>query len=344
MTRLIPLTIAFLLGVLAGMADAQPPRLAGPFGVKPTAAQVELGRSLFFDRRLSADLTVSCASCHDPKLGWGDGRSLAVGIGGQTGPLHTPTIINAAYSAHMFWDGRTVGTPTQSLLPLSNPIEMGNQTEADVLAKLRLIPGYVKLFSDSFPIDPVSQSAITGPNLAFALAAFETGVTSFDAPIDRFLAGDKKALSPEAQVGYRIFEQAKCSQCHTPPLWTDNLFHNNGSEHAGKVRVTESGRFGAVPANLRTGDMVRAFKTASLRELARTAPYMHHGFFDSLERVVQHYNLGGMKHDGTRDRYTDPRIKPLGLTASQQKYLVMFLKEMGRGSNYPMIEAPRSLP
>jgi cytochrome c peroxidase len=338
----------WLLGVLGvlcgGVFAAEPPKQPNPLGITPSAKQVELGRDLFHDPRLSEDGTVSCSSCHDPRFGWADGRKLAIGIRGQAGPFHTPSIINAGYSAFMFWDGRTIGTPTQSLLPLSNPIEMGNQTEEQVLIKLRLIPGYVKKFTEAFEIDPIALSAITGRNLAIAFAAFESGITSFDAPIDRFLDGDTRALSPEAQIGYRIALAARCTECHTPPLWTDNLFHNNGSEWAGKVRPTEQGRYAVVPRGLRTGDMLRAFKTASWRELARTAPYMHHGFFESLDRVVLHYDLGGMKHDGTRDRYQDPRIRPLGLTASQRKYLVIFLAEMGRGSNYPMTLAPRRLP
>lgn len=343
--RFIPLLIGFLLG-LASSVNAQAPQQPGPFGVKPSAKAVELGRALFFDKRLSVDGTVSCASCHDPRKGWGDGRSLAVGIGSQVGPRHTPTIINATYSPHMFWDGRTVGSETQALLPLSNPIEMGDQRLSDVLLKLRLIPGYVKRFADTFDIDPREQSAITAETMAFALSAFETGIVSVNLPVDRYLAGDKSALSADAQVGLRIFDAANCKTCHKPPHWTDHGFHNNGFEFSGVIRSdrrADLGRFTEVPPRLRTNSMRSAFKTPTLAHVAETAPYGHHGMMESLERVVRHYNGGGADYRGLIDRNQDPRIKPLGLTETQEKYLVRFLRE-GFSGKYPMIEAPSQLP
>jgi len=332
---------------IASTASAQVPPQPAPFGVKPSASHIELGRKLFFDPRLSQNGSVSCSTCHDPRKGWADGRALAVGIDGRVGNRHTPTIINSGYTPLVFWDGRTVATTTQSLLPLANPNEMANQVnpqnDADVVERLKLIPGYVRLFTESFNIDTASRSAITGANLAYALAAFESSVTSFDAPIDRFEKGDKKALSPDAQVGYRIFEKANCKACHKPPLWTDNLFHNNGFEHAGLIQPRgqfDVGRFNEVPRNLRTNAMIRAFKTPTLRDHEKTAPYGHHGAMESTERVVLHYSTGGMKFDGTRDRFMDPRIKPLDLTDTQRKYLATLLKEGFSGSRYPMIEAP----
>lgn len=332
-----------ILCFAAGVLLAQAPRMAPPLGIEPTATQVELGRALFFDARLSADGTVSCSSCHDPRQGWSDGERVAIGIRGQAGTRNSPTIINASYSPTMFWDARVTGTPAQSILPLVNPIEMGNASQQQVVARLRLIPGYVSRFADAYGVDPVAGNPVTSINLARALSAFETSVLSFDAPIDRYLAGDSKAMTADAKVGYGLFLKAGCTSCHPAPLYTDHATHNNGMEFAGKFRVTDQGRFGVIDRRGATGLDVRAFKTPTLREIHRTAPYNHAGNFATLERVVQHYNAGGANFRGVRDRYTDPRVRPLGLTAEQRYYLELFLVEGFASPSYPMITEP-SLP
>lgn len=340
------LITAAVLGWALFAGAQEIPQQRGPLGIQPTAERIELGRKLFFDPRLSQDGTIACATCHDPARGWSDGRPVAVGIRNQAGTRNSPTVINATYNDLVFWDGRTIGATTQALLPLVNPIEMGVQTEQQVLQRLRLIPGYIALFAGAFPpssYDPITRSPITGANLGLAISSFESTVVSFNAPIDRYLAGDDKALSADAQVGYRIFQAAQCSRCHVPPLWTDNQFHNNGSEFAGKVAITDQGRFGVVPANRRTADTVRAFKTPTLREVRRTAPYMHAGQFSDLKRVAIHYNSGGANFQGRVDRSIDPRIKPLGFNDTHLGYLVTFLEEGFSSPEYPLIEAP-SLP
>lgn len=333
------IAIAVLL-ITAVAVQAQTPQQSGPLGVAPSAQEIELGRKLFFDPRLSEDGTVSCSTCHDPRQGWSDGLPVAVGIRGQAGTRNSPTVINASYSPLMFWDGRAIDTTSQALLPLANPIEMGRQTDQDVVRRLRLIPGYLVLFAEVYGIDPIQGSPVTGVNLGRAIAAFESTVVSFDAPIDRYLEGDKDALTPDAKVGLNIFKAAKCAQCHSYPLMTDNLFHNNGMEFAGKLRITDQGRAGVLPRGSVRANHVRAFKTPTLREIARTAPYNHAGNFATLERVIAHYNAGGGNYQGLKDRFTDPRIRPLGLTAEQQKYLVVFLREAFASSSYPLIEEP----
>lgn len=339
--RLVSIGI-FIVAIVIGschLARGQSVIQAGPQGIPPTAGEIELGRKLFFDPRLSANNTISCSSCHHPDRGWADGLELAVGINGQVGNRHSPTIINATYVPLVFWDGRTIGTVTQSLLPLSNPIEMGRQSEADVLRKLRLIPGYVRLFAENYPIDPQSVSAITGPNLARAIAAFESTVVSFNAPIDRRLAGDPTALTADQEIGFRLFQQANCMSCHIPPLFTDNIFHNNGMEFAGKVRATDLGRASILPQSQRTPDTIRAFKTPTLREIQRTAPYNHAGNFPDLDRVIIHYSSGGQRYDGYVDRNMDSRIVRQDWTAEQRRYVKLFLSTAFRG-NYPMIKEP----
>jgi len=315
------------------------PVYAGPFGIPATPAEIALGHKLFFDPRLSRDNTVSCASCHDPRKGWADGRELAVGINGLVGTRNSPTVINAVYSPLVFWDGRTVGAETQALLPLANPIEMGRQTEADVIRKLRLIPGYVSLFAEAYGIDVRSGSSITGPRLARAITAFEGTVVSFDAPIDRRLDGDASALTPDEEVGFQLFQSANCMSCHVPPLFTDNLFHNNGMEFSGKYRISDQGR-SAVQGVADTALTIRAFKTPTLREIGRTAPYNHAGNFATLDRVVIHYALGGQRYDGFVDRFMDPRIVATGWTPTQRAYVVRFLDRAFRSRSYPMISEP----
>lgn len=338
----VAMCLALVLGHNASTLYAQGvPQQAGPLGVKPSAKEVELGRKLFFDPRLSADGTVSCASCHNPQLGWSDNRPVAVGIRGQRGTRNSPTIVNASYSPLMFWDGRTVGQITQALLPLVNPIEMGNQSEQQVIQRLRLNPGYVAMFADTYGIDLSTGNSITAGRLARAVASFQSTVISFDAPIDRYLLGQADALTPDALVGYNIFKAANCLQCHPAPLYTDNLLHNNGMESASKSRITDGGRFTELAkSGIRRAEDVRAFKTPPLRNLKQTGPYNHAGTFDSIRRCVIHYNAGGANNKGQVDRFIDKRIKPLGLTGTQVDYLVRFLEEGLTSIDYPLIEEP----
>lgn len=327
----------------------------------PTAAQIELGRKLFFDPRLSIDGTVSCATCHDPKHGWSDGLPRALGIRGQNGnrlrgDRNTPTIVNAAFSPLMFHDGRTIGMPTQSLQPILNPIEMGDQTEGQVLNRIASIPGYRAMFEAAYGsrtqtvrngrrggVRTIAASPVDRNRYGHAMAAFQSTVVSRDAPIDRRLRGDLDALSPAAERGFAIFQSAGCMACHVPPLWTDNGFHNNGMEVAGKRRATDGGRAAlAGVSNVKPDGRsnVRAFKTPTLREIGRTAPYGHAGDFASLERVVRHYNAGGARFDGVIDPQMDRRIRPLGLDERQEADLVALLREGFLGYDYPHFETP----
>ncbi len=353
MTRFEKFIYVFCLAVVAivfgcAMASAllgqEIPAQRAPLGITPTGERIELGRKLFFDPRLSQDGSVSCSTCHDPNRGWSDGQPVAIGIRGASGTRNSPTIVNATYNDLVFWDGRTIGTTTQALLPLVNPIEMGIQQEGDILRRLRLIPGYVALFAQAFPsssYDRVTGSPITGANLGLAISSFESTVVSFNAPIDRYLAGDKQALSPDALVGYRIFLAAQCSQCHPAPLYTTRGFANNGMEFATRGRIVDRGR--AVVTN-RNADAGK-FKVPSLREIRRTAPYGHNGAMGDLSRVVRHYNTGGFVRIGNgqlvRDPQIDPRIHRHALSESQEAYLVAFLEEGFSSPEYPLIEAPQ---
>lgn len=343
------LAILIIAGIAIGTASGQAPQQRGPLGGAPSAGEIELGRTLFFDPLLSQNGTVSCSTCHQPSKGWTDGETVAIGIGGQAGTRNTPTALGSSYMPTVFWDGRTTGFEAQALLPLENPIEMGQQQTADVVRRLRANPGYVRRFIDVFGD---ANSIVDDVKVSRALSAFESTLVTFDAPIDRYIAGDRDALTADAKIGLQLFRAANCTSCHKPPHYTDNLFHNDGQELAsrgvlrtdGTITTVDQGRFAVAPANRRTADMRRAFKTPTLREIHRTAPYGHNGRFVDLKRVVQHKNAGGAARFANgqlyRDPNIDPRMKAQGWTEEQENYVVSFLSEAFAGADYPLVEAP----
>lgn len=334
------------------------PQMPLPNNVPLSAERIELGRKLFYDPRLSRpernqqtgqlEFRVACATCHDPNHGFSDGRPQAVGIRGQVGQFNTPTVLNP-FGRFMFWDGRTDGMPTQSLQPLVNPIEMGNGSEQEVLNRLRQVPGYVDLFNRAYgPRNNLNQ-AITRERFGHAMASFQSTLISSNAPVDRRIAGDLKALSPNAEKGYGLFLKLDCMSCHKYPSFTDFAFHNNGMEFAGKTRPTSDGLFTTISgrrgfSQAERQRSIRAFKTPTLREIARTGPYNHAGTFTTLQRVLQHYNAGGAKLNEfgqpVTDGLKDPRIKPLGLSQSQLEDLESFLIEGMAGRSYPNVTRP----
>jgi len=336
---------AWLAGVvevalLIGHAPAQQPQSFG----QPTL-RIELGRKLFFDPRLSADGSTACASCHDPAHGWADGRRVAVGLirggVGRPGTRNTPSIINAAFTdGPQFWDMRARSLNDQATQPITNPIEMGNQTLGQVIGRLDNIAGYRPLFAEAFGSPGASPA-----RLAAAIEAFERTLASFDAPIDRYLAGDETALAGAARRGFALARAANCFDCHKPPLYTDGLVHNvgvslrSGNTAGGRPDNGRAAIVGGGPNNIN----VRAFKTPTLREIARTAPYMHDGSLSTLADVVEHFNAGGRFVRGGQaqvDPLVDARVRPLGLTATQQQDLVTFLVEGFASPDYPYIERP----
>lgn len=304
-----------------------------PAGLKPltipednpqTAEKIALGKQLYFDPRLSRDSTVSCASCHDPKKGWSNGEQFATGVRGQKGGRNSPTIINSAYAKLQFWDGRAELLEGQALGPIQNPIEM-DLTLDEAVERLNKVEGYKKQFQKVFGTD------VTSPNMAKAIAAFERTVLSGDAPFDRFKAGDTKALSASAQRGLKLFTgKANCSACHSGPNFSDAAFHNIGVGM--EAEKPDLGRF---EISKLEGDK-GAFKTPTLREIARTAPYMHDGRHKTLEEVVDYYDKGGFPND-----MLDEEIFPLKLTAEERADLVKFLTEGLASSKYPDIAPPK---
>jgi len=333
----IPMVISSLLlyGAMlsSALTAAEPYKHVIPKGLKPlkipsdnamTAAKVELGKQLYFDKRLSTDNTISCASCHDPNKGWSNGEQFASGFKGQKGGRNAPTIINSAYFRFQFWDGRADHLEGQALGPIENPVEM-NMKLSDLIPKLNKIEGYKKQFQEVFGTD------VTKENIARAIAAFERTVLSGDAPYDRFKAGDKSALTESAQRGRKIFfGKGNCSACHSGGNFSDGAFHNIGVGMDGEK--PDAGRFAISNLEGDTG----SFRTPTLREIARTAPYMHDGSLKTLEEVVEYYAKGGIGNP-----QLDEEIFKLKLSDEDKKDLVQFLKEGLSSSSYPNVKPPK---
>ena len=312
----------------ATAADGEVPagldKVTYPKDNPPDEAKIQLGKQLYFDGRLSEDNKVSCASCHDPAKGWSNGERFATGVGGQVGGRSAPTVINTAYQMFQFWDGRAGSLEEQALGPIQNPIEM-NLTLEQVVAKLNKISGYREQFQKVFGTD------VTSEGIGKAIAAYERTVLSGNAPYDQFKAGNESALSPAAQRGMKLFfGKAHCSACHVGANFTDNAFHNVG---IGMDRDEfDQGR--AAISNL--GGDTGSFKTPTLREIARTAPYMHDGSLKTLEDVVNHYNKGGVPNT-----YLDEEVYELKLSDEEKADLITFLKEGLSSQDYPMHKPPK---
>jgi cytochrome c peroxidase len=285
--------------------------------------KIALGKQLYFDRRLSRDNSISCASCHDPAKGFSNGEQFATGVGQKVGGRNSPTVINSAFQKFQFWDGRAGTLEEQALGPMQNPIEMNMKLE-EVVERLNAIPGYKSQFQKIFGTDAVPES------IGKAIAAYERTLISMDAPFDRYKAGDHQALSASAKRGMELFfAKANCSACHTGHNFTDNSFHNVG---IGMDRPKPD--VGREAISGLEGDR-GAFKTPTLREVARSGPYMHDGSLKSVEEVVNHYSNGGIKN-----RWLDEELFPINLSDIEKQDLVAFLKEGLSSHDYPAHTAP----
>ncbi len=281
-----------------------------------TVEKVRLGRRLFFDKNLSVDGTVACASCHVPDKDFSDDRQFSVGVGGRKGTRHAPTIINRLYSTAQFWDGRARSLEEQVLGPIQNPVEMGMPDMKIVVERLLNDPVCVQEFKAAFPPDGV----VTPENVGKAIASFERTILSGDSPYDRFMAGDKSALSESAQRGLEIFKdenEGNCVTCHAGPNFTDENYNNLGAEM--DADHPDLGRYNVSHLEGHQG----AFKTPTLRDAALRGPFLHDGSEKTLEEVIAFYVKGG-----TRNRWLSPKMHPLNLTVQDQQDLLEFLKAL----------------
>ncbi len=285
-----------------------------------TKEKVELGKLLFFDKRLSANDTIACASCHVPSMAFTDGQPVSTGIHEQKGGRSAPTAINRVFSSAQFWDGRAATLEEQSVGPFANPIEHGFKDHDELVAKVKGIAGYQPLFERAF-----GSSAITTDLIGKAIASFQRTLLSGNSAYDRFTQGnEEQALSANAQNGLRVFlGKGQCLRCHFGFNFTDEQYHNLGVGSNKKER--DAGRQAVTKKAEDTG----AFKTPTLREIANTAPYMHDGSLATLREVVDFYDQGGLPN-----AHVDPVIKPLKLTEQEKKDLVEFMESLnGEGWN-----------
>lgn len=285
-----------------GVGPDGPPRggpgPAGPRGAvnPPTAERVALGKQLFFDRQLSSDGSVACASCHDPARAFSDGRALARGAHGAEGSRNAPTLVNVAFSRSYLWDGRALTLEHQVLGPITNPNELA-LTEAEL----------------------ERRTGMKSADVAAALASYVRTIRSSESRYDAYQSGQRSALSDLEQAGLEVFRgKGQCTPCHGGPDLTDDRFHNTGISWRGG-RFADEGRF-VVSQDPRDHG---AFKTPTLREIALTGPYMHDGSVKTLEEVVEFYSQGGR-----RNPYLDPRVRPLGFSSGEKHALVAFLKTL----------------
>lgn len=287
----------------------RPHTVPAPADNKPTNERVTLGKMLFFDPRLSGSKWISCATCHNPAMGWSDGLPTALGDGMKVLERSTPTILNTAYNKLQMWDGRFRSLEEQALGPIQADVEMHKDMKA-LLKELAKIPGYVELFEKAYP-----GEGITEKTLAKAIASFERTVVSTESPFDRWRMGDGKAVSVAAKRGFELFEgKANCVVCHQGFNFLDDGFHNIGLKDN-----KDDGRFAKVPVKVLKG----AFKTPTLRDIELTAPYMHNGAYKTLDEVVEHYNNGGQDKANL-----DPNMEPLNLNPQEKADLVAFLKSL----------------
>jgi cytochrome c peroxidase len=271
---------------------------------------VELGRALFFDPRLSASNVISCATCHNPGFSWGDGLARGVGHASKTLKRRSPTLLNVAWAEALFWDGRAATLEEQALGPIASPDEMNMPLE-QLVPKIQAVDGYAPMFERAYPGEGISAQTI-----AKAIATFERTVVSAMAPFDRWIAGDKHAISEEAARGFVLFnEKAKCASCHSGWRFTDDSFHDIGAigEDRGRAGVLEG-----IEA------MEYAFKTPTLRDVDRRGPYLHDGSEATLEAVMELYDLGGRVKRPSLSK----EIVALGLTARETSDVVAFMRTL----------------
>jgi cytochrome c peroxidase len=348
MRALLPSIIVFSgLFAFCGLADRPPSpppitsdmlddmkELPGGLTALPSMSAVlqhspksDLGKRLFFDTRLSMDGRTSCATCHNPDKAFTDGLPRSIGFEGTILRRNAPTILNAAINKVQLWDGRASSINEQPKLPILSPIEMNMIDERHVIDRLNRIPGYRRDFQSVFGGGPSLD------NVAEAIAAFEQTLISADSPFDLYMKGDKNALSPAEKRGLIVFfSKGACTECHKGSNFTDGEYYNLGDIPSSGAPV-DLGRF---EVTHQKSDM-RAFKTPTLRNVARTAPYMHDGAFATLEEVIDYYDRGG---DDAPNKSS--LLYKLNLNAGDKADLLAFLKSLN--GSLPQVQSPQPYP
>lgn len=296
--------------------------------------KVELGKQLFFDPRLSHSNQIACASCHDPQLGWADGKRMAFGHDRQMGSRNTMSLFNVSHFKPLFWDGRAANLTQQALMPVQDLKEM-HSTLTESLQKLNNIEGYQKQFSEVYSLKKGED--ITANQLADTLASFQKTITSRKTRFDKFIDGDCNQLNEQEVVGMHLFRtKANCIRCHNGPLFTDNQFHHTGLGYIQRNRFEDLGRYKV------TGNKIdiAKFRTPSLRELKHTGPYMHNGLFTTMSGILNMYNAGMRKSLKPYEPPLSPLIEPLNLTKQELQDLEAFIMALSSRTS-PFVEPPK---
>lgn len=298
------------------------PKMIFPENNPYSEAKKELGKMLFFDPCLSKSKQISCASCHDPELAWGDGRTISYGHNRQTGKRNSPSLLNIGYHSVFFWDGRAASLENQALGPITDPVEMA-ATETISIKNIKKIKGYKPYFREAF-----GDEKITIERILKAIATYERTITSKKSKFDSFIEGKSDIFTDEEVIGLHLFRtKARCVNCHNTPLFSNQKFHNVGLSYYGRT-FEDLGKYNITHKK----EDVGKFKTPSLREIGRTAPYMHNGLMPNLEGIIEMYNAGmprvkpkeNQKNDSLFP-VTDPLLKKLNLTKKEQNALKAFL-------------------
>ncbi|HIB8182058.1 cytochrome-c peroxidase [Elizabethkingia anophelis] len=287
--------------------------------------KMELGKTLFFDPRLSKSGQIACASCHNPELGWADGNRVSFGHDRQNGTRNAPTLLNIGFAKTFFWDGRSATLEEQVKAPIENPVEM-NLHMSLATKKIRKIKGYKPYFEKAF-----GTTEITEDRIAKAIATFERSLISPPSRFDKFVSGKRNALTDAEVKGLHLFRtKANCINCHNTSYFSDQKFHNLGLTYYGR-KYEDLGRYLVTLKN----EDVGKFKTPTLREVSENKPYMHNGLFPELANIVMMYNAGMGRETPRGDQVNDPKfphksgmIEKLNMTDEEVFDVVAFLKTL----------------
>ena len=320
---IVKLTLsALVLSTAIFASDAskwlRPAEVPQPKDNKMTPERVELGKLLYFDVRLSSDNDISCATCHHPSRGWTDLKpvSKAVGHKNFVGPRNTPTILNSAYQNRQFWDGRARTLEDQALGPIEAGVEMAMPLN-QLIPKLNAIKGYVALFEKAYP-----GEGLTKDTLAKAIASFERTVVSTESPFDKYIKGDKNAMTQAAKDGFETFKgKAHCTDCHDGFNFTDGSFHNIGLRD-GELTGKELGRYNVKNRAAWYGVM----KTPTLRDVTKSYPYFHDGSVKTLKEATVLCAMGGRYEHNVKNK--SEYMKDRKLTEKEVDNIVEFMKAL----------------
>lgn len=291
-------------------AYRRPAEIPYPDDNSYSVTKAKLGRMLFFDPILSGSRARSCATCHNPGLSWGDGLPRALGEGQAPLALRSPTLLAVAWVDRLGWDGKFRDLESVAFGPINSKANM-NFSEPGLIERLNSIPGYVQAFSDAF-----AGGGITRRSIEMALATFERSLVPGESPFGRWIEGDEAAIDPSAKRGFVIFNgKGHCAECHKGYALTNGAFHDIGTAQGSDV-----GRGRLFPNSVQ---LQYAFKTPTLWDVARRAPYMHDGSVPTLEAVIDLYDRGGIERASR-----SPLIHPLGLTQSEKSDLLVFLNTL----------------